>query len=234
MQRIIRRRADGGESAQTVRRVVLDRVVRSMAMAETKRVAREHRSAVHCVAIDGASERLLLSAGADAAIRLYNLEQFEAAAMGTQKIAAQRQTAEASRGGGSGGHSGPVSSVAWYGGDAGMFASGSFDGTVRVWDASDMSEACQFDMDSRVRSVAMSATGEHALVAVGDMSDNVRLCDLRTGAAAQSLAVDGGGTAAVAWSATAAHSVATGACDGSVRVWDVRMADAHVEAVGQL
>ncbi|KAJ1723268.1 hypothetical protein LPJ53_002366 [Coemansia erecta] len=204
-----------------------------MAMAETKRVAREHRSAVHCVAIDRASQRLLLSGGADAAVRLYDLEQLETVSMGTRQITAQQQTAAATTGRG-GGHSGLVSSVAWYGGDAGMFASGSFDGTVRVWDAADMSEACRFDMDSRVRSVAMSATGEHALVAVGDMSDHVRLCDLRTGAAAQSLAVEGRGTVAVAWSATGAYSLATGACDGAVRVWDVRRADAHVAAVGQL
>ncbi|KAJ2447927.1 hypothetical protein GGF42_005302 [Coemansia sp. RSA 2424] len=195
-----------------------------MSLSETKRIARAHSAAIHSLSIDNTEHRYLLSAGADMSIQLYDLNSFEQTTTCTHQVASTSQIASA--------HTRLISCIEWYPLDSGMFTTSSFDCTLRVWDAESMAEACQFDLESRVFSHCMSSTGAHALIAVADESAYIRLCDLRTGAFAQSLLAHHSGCMAAAWSPIRPFVMASGGTDGTLRLWDTRRADSQLCSFG--
>ncbi|KAJ2780297.1 hypothetical protein H4R18_003533 [Coemansia javaensis] len=224
---IVRARARGA------RHSLAARVVGALALAEDRRLARAHTGAVCSVAVGGAQGRWLLSAGADASVQLFDLDSSGGGGdrdgdggAGVRLVGAARSVPAR------GGHARIVSSVAWYPVDGGLFTTGALDGTVRVWDAATLEEACRFDAGARVRDQALSPTGAHALVAAAAESPYVRLGDLRTGAFAQSLPAQQAGGTAVAWSPRDPYALASAGVDGSVRLWDVRRAAPHLADLG--
>ncbi|KAJ2720713.1 hypothetical protein GGI07_004440 [Coemansia sp. Benny D115] len=223
---MLRGRANGSVSAAAVQRCASAAVLATLRLAETRRFAHVHTAPVHCLALEKTAGRLLLSAGADTSIQMYDLD-------GAQETGphSTRQIAPVHRVAAGAGHTRLVSSAEWYCVDAGMFSTGSFDGTVRVWDAGAMVEACRFDMEARVYSQHMSATGIHTLIAVADESAHIRLCDLTAGSFAQSIFADEGGNTAVAWSPTSPFLLATGGRSGSVRLWDIRRPDTQLHSL---
>ncbi|KAJ1943478.1 hypothetical protein GGF37_002630 [Kickxella alabastrina] len=222
MSGIVRNRASGVVSAAAMQRAVSTKVLRSVALAETKRVSRAHTAPVHCMAIDKVEHRFLLSAGADTSIQLFDLE----ATQKTDTCASQIEPAHHIPA--ESGHTRLISSIEWYAADTGMFSTASFDHTVRIWDAVELTEACQFDLGSRVNSHRMSATGSHSLIAAADESPYIRLCDLATGAFAQTVSAHAQGCAALAWSPTDPYTLATGGNDGCLKLWDIRRADSQL------
>ncbi|KAJ1647748.1 DNA excision repair protein ERCC-8 [Coemansia erecta] len=223
MDSLVRGRANGDVLIRAMQPTVSARVLRSLALSETTRMARVHTLPVHSLAIDRALNRFMLSAGADTSIQLYDLDCSETAVACAKQIAPKQQVPSGA------GHTRLVTSIEWYFADCGMFSTGSFDNTLRVWDASNMTEACRFDLEARVNRHQMSTTGAHMLIAVADESEHVRLCDLASGAFAQSLPVHGQGTNAVAWSPTEPYVLATGGNDGSLKLWDIRQADSQLQ-----
>ncbi|KAJ2908260.1 hypothetical protein GGI21_003063 [Coemansia aciculifera] len=97
-----------------------------------------------------------------------------------------------------------------------------------------MTEACRFDLESRIFGHCMSSTGAHALIAAAaDASAYIRLCDLRTGSFAQSLlAHDSSGCMAAAWSPVRPFVMASGGIDGTLKLWDIRRADSQLCSFG--
>jgi DNA excision repair protein ERCC-8 len=86
------------------------------------------------------------------------------------------------------GHSASVSSCCWYPVDTGLFVTGSYDHTVKLWDTNCMAAACEWAMPSKVYNVAMSPlASSHCLVATGCEDRNIRLCDPNTGSTAHTL-----------------------------------------------
>ncbi|KAJ2330609.1 hypothetical protein GGH91_006623, partial [Coemansia sp. RSA 2671] len=199
-------------------------VLSTMALAETKRMARAHSAAVHSLAIDNVEHRYMLSAGADISIQLYDLNSFEQTPTCARQVAPTSQIAANA----ASTHTSLISSIAWYPLDKGMFTTSSFDHTLRVWDAQSMAEACQFDLDSRVLSHCMSVTGEHALIAATNESAYIRLCDLRSGSSAQTLLAHYSGSMAAAWSPKQPFVLASGGIDGALCMWDIRRADSQL------
>ncbi|KAJ2872067.1 hypothetical protein GGH93_004330 [Coemansia aciculifera] len=203
-------------------------VLSTMALSETKRMARAHSAAVHSLAIDNIEHRYLLSTGADISIQLYDLNNFEQTATCSRQVAPTSQIAANT----ASTHTRLVSGIDWYPLDNGMFTTSSFDHTLRVWDAESMTEACQFDLESRVFSHCMSYTGGHALIAATDESAHIRLCDLRTGSFAQSLLAHHSGSMAAAWSPEQPFVLASGGIDGTLKLWDIRRADSQLCSFG--
>jgi DNA excision repair protein ERCC-8 len=118
-----------------------------------------------------------------------------------------------------------ITSILYYPSDAGLFVTGSYDKTVNVWDTEALEIAFTFSLDGAVRALAMAPKAHHALVAVGSEAPTIRLLDLNTGAAAHSLVGHAaGGTAAVGWAPNDEYLLASGGMDGTVRLWDIRMA----------
>ncbi|KAJ2568595.1 hypothetical protein GGH19_005483 [Coemansia sp. RSA 1807] len=212
---IVRGRAQGLILADTSQHQISRSVFATLALCETKRLARAHTAAIHSLSIDAVQHRYILSTGTDTSIQLFDLES-------TGQINPTRCVLAGS------GHTNTVTSVEWYSVDNGMFSTASLDHTVKIWDAHAMTEASQFDLECRVFSQKMSPTGAHALIAAGCESPYIRLCDLRSGAFAQSLLAHESASMAVDWSPVDAYMLASGGTDGRLQLWDIRQAGSHV------
>ncbi|PRW58966.1 DNA excision repair ERCC-8-like isoform B [Chlorella sorokiniana] len=122
-------------------------------------------------------------------------------------------------------HKFSVSAVAWYPVDSGLFVSGGYDNEVKVWDTNSLQVVCHFELAARVHAAAMSACAtSHCLVAVGSGDTQVQLCDIVSGGFTHSLAGHRAAVWALAWSPCNEWQLATGSCDGQLRLWDIRRA----------
>jgi WD40 repeat protein len=105
-------------------------------------------------------------------------------------------------------------------GDGGLVASGSFDGTARLWEAtSGRLIATLQGHTGAIRGVALSEDG--GLVASGSVDGTVRLWEVPSG---QPLAILQGHTLSVEGVALSKDGglLASGSLDGTVRLWETR------------
>ena len=124
------------------------------------------------------------------------------------------------------GHLSGVSGVVWYPGDTSAFLSSSYDGTVKVWDASSLSSAFTFPIHSPVSSLSLpQSPSAHPIASVGCQDDCVRLCDLSTGLCVQSLVGHQGAITTTEWAVDNPHHLVSGDSNGCVFLWDIRRAD---------
>lgn len=110
-----------------------------------------------------------------------------------------------------------------------MFFTGSFDGVVAGWDANERRRVVSFDMTDKIYAVGMSPVStSHALVACGTSDPRVRLCDPASGNVTHTFAGHRDAVWAVEWTRGCEWILATGGCDGDIRLWDVRRAGAFM------
>lgn len=120
-----------------------------------------------------------------------------------------------------------VSCIQWWPFDTGMFVSGSFDHTVKVWDTNQLTPVHEFDLESRVYSFDICGSVRNsmdvsALVAVACDLPFVRLLDLRSSSNAHMLRGHKNKTLCAKWHPSYPHIIATGGFDGEVKIWDIR------------
>ena len=135
------------------------------------------------------------------------------------------------------GHEKSVSAVAWYPEDASAFFSASFDGTVKLWDASRAEVAATYAssvdsgrggrsgvaLGSRIRDVSLSLSSHlnNDLVAVATDAPDVKLWDPGSNVVGMTLPkAHPGGCSKTAWSKENAFSVITCGFEGRCAVWD--------------
>ena len=123
-----------------------------------------------------------------------------------------------------------ITHLSFYPFDTAAFLSTSYDQTLKLWATDSTRVSGSFELGSKIYTHAISPIADHLLVACGTQHPAVRLVDLRSGAAVQSLVAPGqvgadtGAVLSVAWSPRHEHVLASGAVDGAVRIWDVRRA----------
>ena len=138
-----------------------------------------------------------------------------------------------------GAHRYGITHLSFYPFDSAAFLSSSYDQSLKLWATDSARLAGNFSLSSKIYTHAISPVASHLLVACGTQHPAVRLVDLRSGAAVQSLVAPGavGGAAgavlSVAWSPTHEHVLASGTIDGAVRIWDVRRSSGLVGLLDQ-
>ncbi|AEO62240.1 uncharacterized protein THITE_2037150 [Thermothielavioides terrestris NRRL 8126] len=185
----------------------------------------------------------MISGGSDAAIKLWDLEQcanpWKPHTYHPVAVVPRAPSGPGPGPGSVGGHRFGITHLCFYPFDSAAFLSSSYDQTLKLWSTERASVSGSFDLGAKAYAHAISPIAAHLLVACGTQHPAVRLVDLRSSAAVQSLVSPGqlggsaGATLAVAWSPAHEHVLAAGSVDGRVRIWDVRKANGLVALLDQ-
>lgn len=197
---------------------------------------KQHNGYINSISIDHLEHELMICGGADSAITLWDLNaeiesQDDGENLATQSLhndplcSIDRKKA----------HKFGVSKVSWWPFDNALFLTGSYDGSVKVWDSEELEEVYAFDLENKVYHFDVNHLEESGLVAVGLDSPFIRILDLRAAGSAQTLkGHQSGSVCAVKWSPTREYMLASGGSDGLVRIWDIRQAKQQVAAMDML
>jgi len=195
--------------------------------AEAARAPREiavaHKGGVNVLAVDNQTGRYLVSGGADAAIRLWDLENhdFTTSYIYDPASSITRSTA--------GAHTHALTSLSIYPFDPlpSTILTTSYDKTLKLFsiDAARITPVHTFDIIDTPYTHSLSPiAASSALIAVGTAHPAVRLLDLRTGLTTHTLPGHNGEVFSVCWSPRSEHLLVSGSTDGRVLFFDVRRA----------
>ncbi|KAF6072441.1 WD domain, G-beta repeat family protein [Candida albicans] len=119
-----------------------------------------------------------------------------------------------------------ISCIQWWPYDTGMFASSSFDHTVKIWDTNELTPVHTFDLSNKVYDIDISA--ENALIATANDQPFIRLLDLNSTSSAHTLSGHKGKTLVVKWHPINSNILASGGYDGEVKIWDIRRSQSSI------
>ncbi|BFZ53227.1 hypothetical protein PYCC9005_000250 [Savitreella phatthalungensis] len=227
MESYLRLREVGANPASALRNAQNVRLFHGLSPDPLRRFRKLKSGSINALAFDAIEQRWLLSGNGDSSINLYDADAHGGYRRLTRATTSHFEAAPTESLSARTAHIYGVSDIHWHPFDTGLFTTSSYDGTCKVWDTATFSEACKFDLGSKVYAHDASASpgADHSLLACACELPAVRLCDLRTGTAAHMLAGHRGAVCTVGWSPTQAYVLATGGTDGTLRLWDVRRAD---------
>ncbi|CAD6444414.1 1489532c-8d58-402f-b317-b70921cb1576 [Sclerotinia trifoliorum] len=181
-----------------------------------------HQTGVNALSIDRFEGKILLSGGADASIKIWDLDQIPTGASDYTF----RPTGIVPRNAPA--HKYGITHLSFYPFDSAAFLSSSYDHHLKLYATESLQISADFDLNSIVYSHAVSSIAQHLLVACATQHPAVRLVDLRSGASTHSLAGHHGAILSVAWHPNIDHILASGCVDGTIRLWDIRKSSGAV------
>lgn len=193
---------------------------------------RAHGTGVSSLAVDKFDGRILVSGGAEGSIKLWDLENCPSP-HAVHTFRPVSTIARSTGGARSGGHSHGVTHLAFYPFDPDAFLSSSYDKTLKLWATERAALSAEFSLNATIYSHSTSPIADHLLVACATQHSNVRLVDLKSGAAVQALVAHGGPVLCTAWSPRREHLLVSGHADGRARVWDIRRAGGVIAQLDQ-
>ncbi|KAK7419340.1 hypothetical protein QQZ08_010873 [Neonectria magnoliae] len=193
---------------------------------------RAHGAGVSALALDKFDGRILLSGGAEGAIKIWDLEAC-GNPHGLHTFRPASTIARSTRDQHAAGHTHGITHLAFYPFDPDAFLSSSYDKKLKLWATQRCALSASFDMNATIYSHATSPIADHLLVSVATQHSNVRLVDLKSGSAVQALVAHGGPVLSTAWSPRHEHVLVSGHADGKVRVWDIRRAGGVIAQLDQ-
>lgn len=167
-------------------------------------------SGVTCLDLDHCFSSYLMAGSQDSSLIIYDLDS-----SGEVLVEFERGLA----------HSLAITDVRWFPFDSGIFCTASKDQSVKLWDSNTLKNVISWKMNSSVNCTAISASKSvPLLVAVGMDGNDIRLCDLKSGASTHTLKGHKGSVLGMEWSPLYPHLLASGSTDGHIKFWDVRKA----------
>lgn len=193
---------------------------------------RAHASGVSSLAVDKFDGRILVSGGAEGSIKLWDLESCGNAndTHTFRPVSTINRSVGDSRGAG---HSHGITHLDFYPFDSEAFLSSSYDKSLKLWATRRSALSAEFDLNARIYSHSTSPIADHLLVACATQHSNVRLVDLKSGAAVQALVAHGGPVLCTAWSPRHEHILVSGHADGKARIWDIRRSGGVIAQLDQ-
>lgn len=186
---------------------------------EASESAKHHAGAVNSISVDFELHRFMLCGAGDASLSLWDLEgDCNSITEGQPVATIPRNDA----------HKFGVSKVMWWPNDNGMFFSGSYDGTIKLWDADSLEPVYTFNMEQKVYNFDVPLLDMSGLIAAGLDHPYIRLIDIRSGSSSHILKGHNGKVMTVKWCPTNSQILASGGSDGTVRIWDIRRAESWV------
>jgi len=186
-----------------------------------------HQAGVNCLTLGHHDGRFLASGGADAAIRIWDLESppTHRASADTRRPSASLSRSDPAS------HTHAITSISIYPFDPvpTTLLTTSHDKSLKVISIGPgaLTPVHTFSLDHSPYTHSLSTLPDSSpLVAVGTAHPAVRLLDLRSGLSTHALSGHNGAVYSVAWSPKQSHVLSSGASDGRVLFFDIRRANA--------
>ncbi|KAI9739801.1 MAG: hypothetical protein M1834_006522 [Cirrosporium novae-zelandiae] len=177
-----------------------------------------HKAGVNALDVDRFEGKYMVTGGADASIRLWDLEAIEGTTSSTHRPLGSVPKSSS--------HKFSITHLSFYPFDTDAFLSSSYDATLSITSTSSLTPSYTFSLTHPIYSHALSPIASHLLVAVATRHPAVRLVDLRSASTAHSLPGHSGPVLSVSWSPRTEHILASAGADGTVRLWDIRRGSA--------
>lgn len=184
-----------------------------------------HGASVNCLSLESELNQYLLSGCGDSSLKIWDIQsQLSCDVDGEDEprstfdliATVPRKSA----------HDFGISAIQWWPFDAGLFISGSFDHTVKVWDTVSLQSVHSFDLNCRIYDIDICSNSEtverQSLVAVASDHPFIRLLDLRSASSAHTLSGHKQRTLCVKWHPLNPFLLCSGGYDSECKVWDVR------------
>uniref|UniRef100_T1JNL3 Uncharacterized protein n=1 Tax=Strigamia maritima TaxID=126957 RepID=T1JNL3_STRMM len=189
----------------------------AMELSKYEDVEQVHTAGVNTLDIESIEGRYMLSGSSDGTVVIHDTDNLRGTPKYTCQVISKIDRNYKK------GHKFSVETVQWSPIDTGMFTSSDLDGSLKIWDTNTMKTVGEFRLLKRIyqHHISPIATA-HNLIAVARTTAHVTLVDLKSGCCTHELRGHSGMVMCAKWSPNHEFMLASGSCDNSLLLWDIR------------